>query len=311
MITSYPSPKQLGDRSVRALFDGPVLVQEKVDGSQISFSVDSEGTLQVKSRGSPVNVIAPDKMFAKAVEHLNSIKDRLTPGIVYRGEYLWRPKHNVLCYDRVPKGTIALFDVDLGTHYVSAATVAAEADRLGLEAVPVLFEGVLSGPEALRPMLDRVSFLGGAKIEGVVVKNYALATDGEATFAAKFVSEEFKETHAGKSLGAERSSREADEPIEKQIVRAYKSAARWQKAVQHLREDGRLTDTPKDIGMLVKEVQADIEAECGAEIREALYQHFASPIKAGVIDGLALWYKDQLMKRSFETESTAEVPDGV
>lgn len=305
MIPSYPSPKHLGDRSVRNIFEGPVVVQEKIDGSQISFRLNDEGDLEVKSRSTLLNVLAPDKMFSKAVEHLQSVKDKLSPGLIYRGEYLSRPKHNVLCYDRVPVGGIALFDVfhtDSGA-FAGMETVAGHASLLGLEPCPVLFEGVLAGPEALRPMLDRVSVLGGAKIEGVVVKNYALVTDIDSTFAAKFVSEEFKEVHSGTAVGAERGPKVEGATVQESLLRAHRTPARWQKAVQHLREEGKLTDTPKDIGLLVKEVQADVVAECYEDIAEALFEDFRPRLQAGVIDGLALWYKDQLVKRSFETDT--------
>lgn len=303
VIPSYPSPKQLGERSVKNIFDGPVVVQEKLDGSQISFGVLG-GELRVKSRSAPINVLAPDKMFSKAVEHLKTVQHLMPEGFVFRGEYLNRPKHNVLAYDRTPKGNIMLFDVQAVTNgnveFLSVGEVYAWASKLGLEGCPLIHSGPLDGPEALRPMLDRVSVLGGAKIEGVVVKNYALAKTVEDTFAAKFVSEEFKEVHAGKAVGAERGPKEAEESVEDRIIRAHKTPARWQKAVQHLREQGVLTDSPKDIGLLVKEVQKDTLEECGDGIKNELFADFAPRLKVGIVDGLALWYKDFLHKKSFD-----------
>jgi ATP-dependent RNA circularization protein (DNA/RNA ligase family) len=41
MILSYPSIYALGHRAIRELFDGPVVVEEKIDGSQFSFGVSA------------------------------------------------------------------------------------------------------------------------------------------------------------------------------------------------------------------------------------------------------------------------------
>ena len=71
---SYPSTFALGHRYVAELFHDPVLIEEKIDGSQISFGVFpvidgvDELVLKVKSKGAEINVIAPEKMFSKAVQ---------------------------------------------------------------------------------------------------------------------------------------------------------------------------------------------------------------------------------------------------
>ena len=301
MIPQYPSPQQIGHRNIRNLFDGPVVVQEKVDGSQISFGLDAEGNLRVRSRGSEINILAPDKMFSHAVARLTAIKEKLSAGIVYRGEYLGRPKHNANAYDRVPEGYIALFDVSVGGVLQGPEVLRDIAAFLGLDVVPVLYEGVLAGPEALRGMLDRVSFLGGAKIEGVVVKNYALAAAGQEHFAGKFVSESFKEIHGAPTEGlSKKDGRETEE----RIIASLGTKARWAKAVQHLREAGSLTDSAKDIGPLVKEVQNDILKDCAEEIKEALFQAALPKLRQGFINGLPDWYKNLLLEQSFK-----EVPE--
>lgn len=294
----YPSPQQIGHRSIRNLFDGPVVVQEKLDGSQISFGIDSAGTLRVRSRGALLNLAAPDKMFAAGIASIQARKDKLLPEAIYRGEYLGRTKHNVLAYDRVPNGNIALFDVVVSGSYLPPQPLAAEATRLGFDSVPVIYEGALSSPEPLRAFLDRVSFLGGCKVEGVVVKNYALA-GGEA-FAGKFVSEAFKEMHTKTP-----KNRQETLPIQEEIVQAFRTSARWAKARQHLREAGVLKDSPADIGALIKEVNADIERECLEEIKERLYAHFARALRTGFVYGLPEWYKNELLADSFSEPAPA------
>jgi hypothetical protein len=57
--------------------------------------------------------------------------------------------------------------------------------------------------------------------------------------------------------------------------------------------------SPKDIGLLVKEVPKDIRDECEDEIKEILFSHFWSKISRGVIRGLPEWYKKKLAEESF------------
>ena len=106
-LHSYSSPLQLGHREAARLFDGVVVVEEKVDGSQFSFGRFWEGNdlnLRCRSKGATLNVNAPDKMFARAVETAQELA--LTPGWTYRAEYLAKPKHNALAYDRTPTNSL-------------------------------------------------------------------------------------------------------------------------------------------------------------------------------------------------------------
>lgn len=51
MIHSYPTIYNLGHRAIVDLLKGPVIVEEKIDGSQISFRKDEQGDLEVRSKG--------------------------------------------------------------------------------------------------------------------------------------------------------------------------------------------------------------------------------------------------------------------
>lgn len=67
---SYPSIFALGHRYLSELLLDPVLVEEKVDGSQLSFGVfeGEEGPfLKMKSKGAELNLLAPDNMFKRGV----------------------------------------------------------------------------------------------------------------------------------------------------------------------------------------------------------------------------------------------------
>ena len=68
MLPSYPKILALGHRFLQGIFEGPVVVQEKVDGSQFSFGLDAEGVLRCRSRGQEIDIEAPPQLFVPAVE---------------------------------------------------------------------------------------------------------------------------------------------------------------------------------------------------------------------------------------------------
>jgi len=293
-LQSYPKIYALGHRAIAELFADPVVVQEKVDGSQFSFGVVS-GELHCRSKGAIVNVDAPDNMFAKGVETVRGLSG-LPDGLIFRGEYLQRPKHNTLAYDRIPNGHIVLFDVsETGESYRSPERVAEWADQLGLEAVPTFRVGQINSLADVDSFMETVSFLGGQKVEGLVFKNYhRFGIDGRALMG-KFVSERFKEVH-----NADWKRREpVGKDIKELLCAAYRTEARWHKAVQHLQERGEYTGTPRDIGPLLKEVQQDIETECADEIKEQLWLWIRKDVLRGSAHGLPEWYKRRLAGEQF------------
>lgn len=298
MIHSYPPIYNLGHKAVQDIFTGPVVVQEKVDGSQFSFGVyGPDAELRCRSKSAELQVLAPEKMFRQAVQEVQDRRERLVPGWTYRAEYLAKPKHNALAYDRVPKGHLILFDVDKGDQdYVLADRLGSVASILGIEAVPLLYEGVISDPYQLRVLLDTPSALGGQKVEGVVVKNYALFGPDKKTLMAKFVSEAFKEAHAAEW----KQSNPKSGDVVQELISRYRTPARWQKAVQHLREQGALEDSPRDIGALFREVPEDLKREEAEAIKDYLFAWAWPKVQRGACAGLAEWYKDELLKLQFE-----------
>lgn len=303
-IASYPSIFAIGHRYITEIFSEPVLVEEKVDGSQFSFGILG-GELVMRSKGATVNKDAPEGMFSKAVQSVLELADQLKPGWTYRGEYLSKPKHNTLAYERAPVRNIILFDINTGTEtYLSRSEKEAEAKAIGLEIVPKLFEGMVTSPESIFSLLDTPSVLGGCKIEGVVVKNYARFGMDKKVLMGKFVSEAFKESH-GKEW---RAKNPVISDIVDRLVLTLRTEARWQKAVQHLREAGTLEGSPKDIGDLIGEVKRDVLVEESEFIKEKLYEWAKDRISRSVAAGLPEWYKKTLVENSFqENEKVEEV----
>jgi hypothetical protein len=303
---SYPKSLALGHRYVVDILRDPVTVEEKVDGSQFSFGVFN-GELKCRSKGSILNLIAPEKMFIAGIETAKALAPILKDGWTYRGEYLMRPKHNALAYERTPEKHIIGFDINPGhEQYLPYEEKAAEFSRIGLETVPCIHSGEINDIDQFRTFLDRISVLGGQKIEGVVIKNYKRFTDDGKVMMAKFVSEAFKEVH--RKSWVETNPGQGD--ILDQIIAVYKTPARWSKAIQHLRENGLYKGTPEDIGNLIKRVREDTLDECRDEMIARVWGWAEAKVMRGLTGGLPEWYKEQLMKEALETAHETEVSNG-
>jgi len=297
--TSYPKILTLGHPSLAGLLAGDVDIEEKIDGSQFSFGVFG-GVLRCRSKNVEILAGSDPGMFAAAVTTARELAPVLMDGWTYRAEYLQKPKHNSIPYDRVPRKHLMLFDVAIGPEqYAPGGTVRAEAARLGIEAVPLIHSGRLDSLDMLTEIVKRTSILGGAQIEGVVVKARMLfGRDGKPLFG-KYVREDFKEQ--------QRADWKKDNPsrgdVLEILIEQYRAPARWQKAAQRLRETGALEGSPRDIGPLLKSAQNDLAEECEAEIKEALWRWAKPHVLRGAIRGLPEWYKERLAAAQFEGES--------
>lgn len=296
-IYSYPTVYNLGHKAILDIFRGPVLLEEKIDGSQFSFTKDEDGLVHFRSKGKQIEPTAPEKMFELGVEYITSIADKLHPGWIYRGEYLASPHHNTLSYARIPRNHIIGFDIQIGLeNYLLYEPKKIEFERIGLETVPMLGVKLVQSAEEFLQYLDLESILGGCKIEGVVIKNYNLFTVDKKIAIGKYVSEAFKETN--KTSWGKGNPVQGD--ILAQLITTYRTEARWAKAVQHLRDLGQLDDSPKDIGNIMKEVKADTLKESEDEIKDVLFKYFWSKLERAIIAGLPEWYKEQLLAKAFD-----------
>jgi hypothetical protein len=305
MISGFPKLFHLGDKTTAGIWEGEVEVTEKVDGSQFNFGV-VDGELKMRSKGAEVFLEDDNKMFDHAKTFAKSCFDRgvLGEGTIYHGEYLRVPRHNTLAYTRVPKGNFALYgitrpDGSLVSNYDHLFGVSL---ILECDVVPLIYRGTMENDkDILYGWLERESYLGGQKIEGFVVKNYAKQLwVGDRLFrllGAKFVSEQFKEKHVD---GWKQSNPSALE----QIGAMYKATARWQKMVHKLRDEGKLTNTPKDIGPILKAINTDLEEEEVENIKDMLWKLFAKDIKRIACGGFPEYYKQLLLEESVNEPSS-------
>lgn len=302
-VHSYPSIYNLGHAAVADLLKYPVIVEEKIDGSQFSFMKMEDGEIQARSKGAQINVIVPEGLFIKAVEAVKRVASALPVNVVFRAEYLAKPKHNILVYCREPHNNLIIFDINPGLEtYLSPADKLAMATEFDFEVVPILFEGVINSPDDIRAFLQTESVLGGQKIEGVVIKpaDYALFGKDKKVLMAKFVSEAFKEVHA--SEWKREHGTKSHQDVLQALAREYATPARWAKALIHAREEGQITDSPRDIPVLMAAIAPDVMKECEQEIREKVFQWAWPQLRRMLTKGLPEWYKDELLKKQFETQ---------
>ncbi len=313
--SAFPKIYALGKVEIQDIFKTEVEVTEKIDGSQFTFGLDETGNLVFRSKGKEMFFEAHEKMFNKAVEYLiayeNTIKTALTSGMYVCAEYLQKPKHNVVAYERVPHNNLIVFGVrEAGNYWTAYDEIDMLATTLGLETVPLLYKGTIDmtrvdkenggysyvGYDFLKRILEtRISILGGEfGIEGIVAKNYEQRTKfGDPTICCgKYVRESFKERHQKEWKTGGDTVRE--------FIESFRTEARWQKAVNHLREKVELENDPRDIGKLMKEINIDIEKEEEEEIKNFFYKHFIKEIKRKATAGAPEWYKEQLLKKAFE-----------
>ncbi len=298
MLNGYPKVYNLGHPDIRELLDGDVVVQEKVDGSQFSACC-TNGVLEMRSHHQQVQLDCPPKLFALAVESVVRMRKDMTDGCVYRFEYLAKPKHNALAYDKVPTNNLVLFDIeDFPNDFeVERDRLENHAKYLGVDVVPEIWRG--RGADLTREMLDqflgRLSFLGGQKIEGVVIKNYRRFSRDAKVMMGKHVSEAYKEVHKKDW----KDSNPSQTDIVERIGQSLRTEARWNKSIQHLKERGELTNTPQDIGKLMKECGTDIYDECSEEVKTKLFDYAWPKIQRIAIRGLAEYYKKLLADSQF------------
>ena len=269
-----------------------VVVQEKIDGSQISFGKKG-GELFVRSKNKMIDVDCPDGLFANAVSVL---KDRSLPeGYVFRGEYLKTPKHNVLAYDRIPKDHIIIYDIekeDGSNDYVQYAEVVIIAESFGFEVVPTFLKCPFEylDQKKIDGLMKTQSILGGQLIEGLVFKCYDVFDSRDKTLMCKYVRPEFREMNGGKR-GKSRSD------IIEEIGKRLATPARFEKAIQHLRDSNMLVGEPKDIGVLMRELNRDFEEHVD-EIKNLLYANYRKDILRTANRGFAEFYKTKLLADS-------------
>lgn len=303
-IHSFPKIFHIGENYIENLFKGQVEITEKIDGSLWAFGIDKDGLVVRRSKGQDLTFTDVPKMFELAAEQTDRmveiLRERSLEDIYFYVEYLSKPHHNILKYDRIPKNNMYLFGVMIGQNFVSNfEELCRYADILDIQRPNLLCLEVVKDVKELEVILEKSSCLGAEKIEGIVVKNYKEpAMVGSRIIPmsmGKYVREEFKERHQSE-WGRNFTSKGKLETF----LSGFKTEARWMKSIQHLKEKGELENAPRDIGKLIKEIRSDIIEEEKDNIKNELYKIFADDILRKATRGFPEFYKEQLLKKSFK-----------
>jgi len=292
-MDKFPKIWALGHKNICNLFNYDVEITEKIDGSQFVFGWDKDGVYHCRSKGvmiDPEEGAVPD--LFQAVVEWSSTLPHLSDSVYY-GEAMKGPKHNTLKYDTYPCNHFALFGMsnwEGDDHVVDHEQLTFQASVLECDVVPLLHKGKANF-ELVESLLGKESYLGGVKAEGVVVKadvDYECMGRYIPIMCGKYVSEEFKEVHKSNPTYTSGKSNVQD------LFDLYRAETRWEKAIQHLQENGTLLGEPKDIGALMKRVNKDIEEECIDEIKEQLWKIYRKDFIKNSTVGLPQWYKHRL-----------------
>jgi len=302
-IKSFPKIFHIGESMIQNLFKGEVEITEKIDGSQFNFGIAKDGEIVMRSHGQELTNTDVPKMFKKASEQVERIGSFLqeigTRDMYFYCEYLEKPHHNTLTYSRIPNNNLYLFGIYKDGGWVSDYEILNEwADKTEIEKPNVLYVGSIKNPEELEKYLETDSVLGNTKIEGIVVKNYNEPSMRGNFFIpismGKYVSEKFKEKH-DKGWNKKTSKGKLELFIE-----GFRTEARWDKAIQHLKENDELENAPRDIAKLMKEIDRDIKEEELENIKDSLVKIVLPDINRKAKAGFAEYYKKSLMDKAFE-----------
>jgi hypothetical protein len=287
-------------------------IQEKIDGSQLTFQTNDNETVHFYNRG--VERFPPhDMLFNRAIAAIQTLVKKLIPGYIYHGEVVGRERHNVVLYSRVPRYNFVMYDFQSITgRYFPHSRMTQEANRMGFEHTPALWN---NDDDSINPTQKIDEFIAaiekgelesmlGGRPEGVVLKHPSYikeftTQDGEVmskTVATKMksVCKIFKEEHHKKK---EKIPPADPNAVIAQIISWYPQESWWRKAYQRLRdnqivhEGDDLAQRNKDGGKISEEVRRDFMEENEDEIKELLYAAFALDIAKGVAAGASQWYR--------------------
>ena len=174
--------KTLTSKEVKELFDGEVIIEEKIDGSIIGLA-----NTHAQGRGREIRLGENSKQFKffNSWRSQNQFKiDKIPDNTIIYGEWMYA-KHNVF-YDKLPDFFIA-FDVFDNGKFLDYKRKIKLINDIGFSNSKLLFEGVWN--KTTEKLIDKLigtsHFSTDEIMEGFVIKNYKKQLFG------KYVRREF------------------------------------------------------------------------------------------------------------------------
>jgi len=250
-LTKYQHIERLGNEDCEGLLEGEVIVQEKLDGANLTVAYDQEKGLIIASRNNVISVGGSAVSgFNGAIEYILShpslseyLRQESSKGQILRGE--WLVKHS-LNYSKEHYSKFYLFDIQCEGVYFEHDVVKRVADFWNIPAIPI--DAHLTNPklEDLLQYVNAPSQYGATHREGIVVKRHDFRNRwGRATWG-KLISADFQEKHK-LAMGACRH-----DPIELKFAAEFATSEFVLKTIHQIEDTvGRklvITDMPRVLG---------------------------------------------------------------
>lgn len=169
--------KVLLPAEAQLLLSGEAVVEEKLDGANIGFSLAPNGGLRTQNRGH--YLVEPrsgqfSRLSAWMVEHSDALRSVLTPSIILFGE--WCAARHSFGYDSLPDWLL-LFDVyDRDQRgFWSTARRNALAATAGLSTVPQVARGKFTLATLAQVISTKPSHYRSGPMEGIVIRRESVS----------------------------------------------------------------------------------------------------------------------------------------
>lgn len=165
-----PGDEDLDSVPFSAIYDRPLIIEEKVDGANAAISFAPDGQMLLQSRGHFLTGGPREKhfnLFKQWAFSLSTVlREVLKNRYIIYGEWLYA-KHTVF-YDLLPHYFMEYDVLDLeNNQFLSTEARRQLLAGLPLVSVPVLFEGVLKSPKQLMQFMGNSNFISPEHLENL------------------------------------------------------------------------------------------------------------------------------------------------
>lgn len=182
--------KVLSPSEVQTLLAGKIVVEEKLDGANIGFSIGPDGALRAQNRGQYLSAPYTGQFehLAKWMDvHEDALFDTLSEGTILFGE--WCAARHSVTYDSLPDWFLA-FDIydRASSRFWSTPRRNSLAQGMGLSTVPMLLAGRTPFADLEILVRSEPSRFRAGPTEGIVIRQ---ESQQWLTRRAKIVSPDF------------------------------------------------------------------------------------------------------------------------
>jgi len=171
-----------------------VSVEEKVDGTNLGFSISNDGYILVQNRGNYISSVS-HKQYKKldlwVADHYHALKNILIKDYILYGEWCYA-KHSIQ-YEYLPDWFLAfdIYDRKCG-RFLSRKRRSSILEDTGISEVPTLISEKLILKDDLENLITLKSVLYNGPVEGIYLR--IDGDDGYLSYRAKVVRPEFSQT---------------------------------------------------------------------------------------------------------------------